>query len=188
MRASAKHLICFVTGAVVLASAAPEAAAQYQKSLLVKRPGLSSFSNKAHETMGPGAARKCRGAVVPAAPGKSWNPAVDAITAISITRTAAPGCGPAASATFSGDSFFVNWTGDCVQPGDFVILTIRSTTPIGTGGAVWQDQFNTVVDNAAVNAVTFPALDPRGIAVLTAGLGLLGLGALKRRRTGPNAN
>lgn len=68
-----------------------------------------------------------------------------------------------------------------------MILTFRSTTPLTSGGAVWQDQFNTTVDIGTFTTLAFPALDARGMTLLTGGLGILGLWALRRRRPGPNA-
>ena len=181
MRAPLKSLLSVVLALIVLGAIAPVAHAQFQRSFLVKRPGL--YTGK----LGPGAARKCAGNLTLAAPGKSWDPRVDAITGITVTRSATPGCTGGGSATFSGDSFFVSWSGECIQPGDFAIVTITASSAFEAGGVVWKDNFNTVVSSGDVTKLTFPALDARGTLLLVAGLGVLGWIALRRRRETPNA-
>ena len=175
MRAPLKSLLSAVLALVLLGAVAPVAHAQYSRSFLIKRPGL--YSGK----LGPGAARRCKGDLTAAAPNKGWDPRVDAITNVTVVRSAMPGCTGSGSATFAGDSFFVTWSGECVQPGDFVILTVSSTTPLTGNGVVWQDNFFTTVATGTIDAITFPALDPRGMVLMVVGLGGLGLWALRRR-------
>lgn len=176
MRAFSKLLLSSCLALFVLGVAAHDAQAQYIKSFLIKRPGL--YVGK----LGPGAAKTCKGNLLPAVPNKAWNPQIDAITSVTLTRSATNACGTASVSTV-GDSFFVNWGSACAAVGDFVILTFHSTTPVTSGGAVWQDQFGTTVDIGVFTTLAFPALDARGIALLTAGLGILGLWVLRRRRT-----
>lgn len=175
MRVPAKLLLSSCLALLVLGVAVPDAHAQYIKSFLIKRPGL--YVGK----LGPGAARTCKGNLLPAVPNKAWNPQIDAITSVTLTRSATNACGTATVSTV-GDSFFVNWGGECAAVGDFVILTFKSTTPITSGGAVWQDNFGNTVDPGAFTTLAFPALDARGIALLTASLGVLGLWVIRRRR------
>jgi len=176
-----KSLLVLVLALAVLVGAAPDARAQFQQSFLIKRPGLHNSK------FGPGAARRCKGDLLPATPGKSWDPQLDAVTSVTLSRSATGGCSGTPSVTFAGDSFFVNWGGECVQAGDFVILTFKSTTAINGNGVVWQDNFFTTVDTGSFTKVTFPALDPRGMVLLTVGLAGLGIWALRRRRTEPDA-
>lgn len=110
MRAPMKLLLSSCLAFLVLGLAAHEAQAQYTKSFLIKRPGL--YVGK----MGPGAARLCKGNLVPAGPAKAWNPQLDAITSVTITRSATNRCGGAPTANTVGDSFFVNWSGDAFSP------------------------------------------------------------------------
>lgn len=170
-------------------AAAPEAEAQNRRSFIIKRPGY--FNSKQQNSInGPGAARKCAGNLTIAGPasqdGGGGNE-INAILSASVVRLAAGGCSPG-TVTVTGDSFYVNWASDCVQPGDFVILTFTASGAITPGGVAWQDQFGSTLEAGSFTQTTFPALDPRAALALAGGLALLGLVALRRRRAAPDAN
>lgn len=185
VRPPIKALLSTSLALLVLGLAAEGAAAQNRRNILVKRPGL--YSGFQQEALGPGAARKCAGQIVPAEPGKGRGNQVDAISTITLVRVATPGCSGNPVVSTVGDSFYVDWTSDCVAQGDFVILSITSPSPWEPGGAAWKDQAGNTVDVASIIILASPALDARGGALLALALGTLGMWALRRRRPRPDA-
>ncbi len=167
MRAHRTRSLAALLGLALAVSAVTDAGATVVRSFRFTRPSAGAFS-----VMGPGGAKKCIGLLDETAPNGQGTGVQSLISGV-ITSNA-PGC-TTVPVTVVGDSFYVVWAGECLDPGEsFTVKFTASGTNLTAGSAVFKDAADVTVASAIITPILLPGIDRPRLALLGALLALAG--------------